>query len=487
MSKWLYRIGECGQAGIQALEQMAERNQSIRFWERLCWQLARVGWLCFGLAGVCRADGGPTAFTLSNGMHLLVTERHTGPLVAVSLWVRAGAREERKDEIGCAHFLEHTLFKGTTTRRAGDADIAIENLGAVLDAATGPDYAHFYTTVSGIHLAAALEIVSDTVRNAILPAEELERERGVILDELAQHAADPTAHLIDLLYAESYLTHPYLRSPGGTPEAIRALRRETLIGFYHRCYMPARCTLVLVGDCTPDEARDATMRAFGGWNTNVANDAIAKIGGRPLTPPAHGVGEWPDMATAHTARARAPVPYGTVGLAFPAPPAGDTQLACAGMVAAMLLGDARRAGRLNIPALAGTDAAARYIPRQETGLFLLTARAAPESKREGHPDLLPVEAALRKAIRDLLMDPPTAEEFNAARRLILGRLQFDTETDAGLARSLGYAVTVSGDPPDTLRARLYNLSRADLRRFCALYLNLDRCISVQLLPSMDAT
>jgi zinc protease len=119
----------------------------------------------------------PTDVTLPNGLRVIVRERHAAPLVAIELWVLAGAREEMPAEIGAAHFLEHTLFKGTTTRGVGEADAAIENLGATLNASTGPDYARFNTCVASEHAAEAIGSLADVLRNATLPAREVERER----------------------------------------------------------------------------------------------------------------------------------------------------------------------------------------------------------------------------------------------------------------------------------------------------------------------
>ena len=134
------------------------------------------GLILFGGLSACHADA-VSPEVLANGIRVLTRERHTSTLVAIDLWVRAGARDEEKGEAGAAHFLEHTLFKGTTTRKAGEADIAIENIGATLNAATGPDYAHYYTTVSREHIAEALTVLADVVRNATLPDAEVELER----------------------------------------------------------------------------------------------------------------------------------------------------------------------------------------------------------------------------------------------------------------------------------------------------------------------
>jgi zinc protease len=424
-----------------------------------------------------------TAYTLPNGLHVIVQERHASPLVAIALWVRAGAREERANEIGSAHFLEHTLFKGTTTRRAGDADIAIENLGAVLDAATGPDYAQFYTTVSSIHLAASLSIMADVVRNATLPAVEIEHERGVILDELAQHDADPVAHLVDLLYADGLPNSVYGRSPGGTPATIGERQQETLAAFYRRCYVPSRCTLVLVGDCTPEQGRAEAQRALGDWG--VAGGTIAPA--LPATStPAFVPSAVAEIAPGHI-EARAPATYGMVGMALLAPAAEDKRMACAGMLVAALLGDARGGGRLAAPSFADTEAAVRYTPRQDTGLLLITARVPERNRSAPRTEVPALETTLTKALRDLQTNLPGTDEINSARRLLLGRLQFDTETNAGLARALGYAAIVGGDVPDVVRARIRQVTRADIAEYCRRFLNPDRSLTIRLLPTTDVT
>ena len=123
------------------------------------------------------------------------------------------AREEGPGETGAAHFLEHTLFKGTKTRGVGETDMAIENLGATLNASTGPDYARFYTCAQSEHAADALGIVADVVRNATLPETEVERERQVIRDELAQRDSDAGSLSIDRLYGVAFATHPETACP----------------------------------------------------------------------------------------------------------------------------------------------------------------------------------------------------------------------------------------------------------------------------------
>jgi zinc protease len=429
----------------------------------------------------------PQPLILPNGMRVIVRERHTSPLVAIDLWVRAGSREEQPEEAGSAHFIEHTLFKGTTTRGPGQVDIDIENLGATLNAATGPDYAHFYTTVASAHLAEALGIVADVVRHAILPDSEIEHERGVILDELAQRDADPIAHLIDLLYANAISDYPYRHPPGGAAEAIRVRGRDTLAAFYRRTYLPNRCTLALAGDLTEKNAHALVVRAFGDWTApEGTSQRDASAVGTVLFDQAGTAKEW---STPRRAEVQGQTGRGAIGIAFRSPGAGDLRMACAALVTAALLGE-DGSGRLSRGVLTGTDAAARYTPRSDPGLFLLTvsqpvAENTPFGARALAPpvDLAALETALLDAVRSLQNSPPSPAEFARAKGRVSGAAAFDNETNAGMAHALGYADIVHGDSPEALRARVQQLTQNDLMQFVRLYLDPGHRVTVRILPT----
>ncbi|HZP84357.1 MAG TPA: pitrilysin family protein [Chthonomonadaceae bacterium] len=430
------------------------------------------GWILLLCALRC---GAQEAFTLPNGLRVVMRERHASPLVGIDLWVRAGAREESAEEVGSAHFLEHLLFKGTRTRGPGEADAEIENLGATLNAATGPDAVHFTTTVARAHLTRALAVLADVVRNATLPDAEVERERGVILDELAQHEGDADARLLDLLYARAFDTHPYRRSPGGTAAAIRARGRDTLAAFYRRVYTPERCVLALAGDLTPERARQEAERAFGDWQSPTPIRTAALL---PDARPLESEPTAPRSLSAPVETNR-----GQIGIAFRAPAAGDAVMACTAQVVAALLGESQRAGRLTALAGEGIEASARYTPRRDPGLFVLDAALPPANAADIPARLARLESTLLSLVNALQTAPPTIEEIAAAQRAVLGRAQFDVETNAGLARALGYAEITGGDSPERFRARVLRLTRADILRFVQRYLDPTRRVAVKLLPT----
>lgn len=435
-----------------------------------------------------------SAFTLSNGLRVLSRERHLSPLVAIDLWVRAGAREEREGENGCAHFLEHTLFKGTSNRAAGQADMDIENLGASLTAATGPDYAHFYTTVAATHVSEALNILADVARNATLPPAEVERERSVILDELAAHDSDPTARLIDLLYERAFPTQPYGRSPGGSIAAIRLRGRDTLAAFYARAYRPERCTLVLSGDISGAQAQQIARQAFGDWQPSPIAPLLPSGPIEPSTPrpPAEqqrqipqNVGTTQDKEQTFAVPRLPPVsveetsafPDDLIGLAFPGPPARDHVMMAAAQMVAEIAGDSREYGRLYTNEVVSAHTAARYTPRLDGSLWMLTLQ---EANPRPTTNCL---AQLRALVADLRAHPPTQRELQAARSHILGRLQADMETNAGLAYAVGYADVVGDLEPEALRARLQAITAGDVQRFVSSYLLSQPGVTVHLAPA----
>ena len=107
---------------------------------------------------------------LPNGLRLIVREQHGAKLIALDAWVRAGSDREGPTESGAAHFLEHLLFKGTPTRKPGEIDAAIEDLGATLSAGTVRDGAHFYTTVASPYAETAIDVIGDALQHASLNA-----------------------------------------------------------------------------------------------------------------------------------------------------------------------------------------------------------------------------------------------------------------------------------------------------------------------------
>lgn len=404
--------------------------------------------------------------TLPNGFMYTVQRRAESRLVAVDVWVRAGATEERKEEKGCAHFLEHALFKGTARRKPGETDFAIERLGGIWQAATGADYARFYTTVAPAALGEALEVLDDILRNATLPAAEVEKERRVILDELGKYEANSMNRLSARLYQEAFPNHPYQFPPGGTQATIQRLTRDQLLAFYKRNYAPNRCALVLTGEVDKAEGEKAIAKVFGDW--------------KALPVEAEKEPPQSERLSAAFAEMEAPAGEGAVAIGWGAPPAKNAKMAACGKVIAEILGGSE-AGRLSVPDLAGASASAQYTPRREPSLLYVLAKA-PASAQDFAERLSRIESAVLVAVASLEKRPPGAAELQLAKRQIAIRLRLDAETCAGLSRLIGYADITGGEAPEAFKRTLALLTPQDIQECAAQYLRPHQRVVVRYAP-----
>jgi zinc protease len=238
------------------------------------------------LTGACSAarqlPGGaapaapPTRHVLRNGVRIVVQEYRASEVVALQLWVRAGGRDESPSELGLAHYLEHVLFKGTTSRPPGFVEREVEGVGGRMNAGTSHDYTYYHVLLPARQARAGIEMLADISQNASLDASVLEQEKQVVLEEMRLSEDTPRRHLGRLLFGVLFAGHPYGRPVIGTPELVRGLARDTLVSFYRRTYVPEALTLVVVGAMMPAEVVATATRTFG---------RFPRSGVRPLPTP----------------------------------------------------------------------------------------------------------------------------------------------------------------------------------------------------------
>jgi predicted Zn-dependent peptidase len=195
----------------------------------------------------------------------------------VGAWVGIGSRDERDGHHGSTHFLEHLLFKGTARRSAMDIAEAFDEVGGEANAATGKEHTCYYARVLDTDLPMAVDVIADMVTSARLDTDELETERGVILEELAMNDDDPS-DVVHERFAEAVLgTHPLGRPIGGTPDTIRAVPRDAVWEHYREHYRPATLVVTAAGGVDHDVLVKQVAHALaeGGWDLadGVAPDA----------------------------------------------------------------------------------------------------------------------------------------------------------------------------------------------------------------------
>jgi predicted Zn-dependent peptidase len=183
--------------------------------------------------------------------------------VALGIWVKAGARDERADENGIAHFLEHMAFKGTTRRSARAIAEEIESAGGEINAATGMETTTYYARVLKNDWALALDILADIFTEPELEDEELERERDVILQEIAAANDQPDDLVFDLAQTASFGDHPLGRSILGTEDLIGAVSRQQILDWRNRNYWGSRIVVAAAGNIEHRAFAEEAQRLLG--------------------------------------------------------------------------------------------------------------------------------------------------------------------------------------------------------------------------------
>ncbi len=208
---------------------------------------------CLTLAGLraaqAQADTQVQRFTLDNGMTLLVKADRRAPTAVHMLWVRVGSMDEVDGSTGLAHVLEHMLFKGTPTVKAGEFSRRVAALGGRENAFTSKDYTGYYQQIPAHRLADVMRLESDRFANNLWPDDEFTRELEVVKEERRMRTDDaPRALLYEQLSAAQFVASPYRRPIVGWMNDLEAMKPQDARDFYRRWYVPANAAVVVVGD-----------------------------------------------------------------------------------------------------------------------------------------------------------------------------------------------------------------------------------------------
>ncbi|MHA1128711.1 MAG: M16 family metallopeptidase [Alphaproteobacteria bacterium] len=184
---------------------------------------------------------------LSNGFRIVTENMPSLKSASLGIWVDAGARHERLDQNGIAHFLEHMAFKGTKRRSALDIAETIENVGGFINAYTSRETTAYYARVLQEDVPLALDVIADIMLNPAFDPKEIEVERGVILSEIGQSLDTPDDIIFDWLQETAFPDQPMGRPILGPAERVRSFNREDLAGFVQEYYGPEQMILAAAG------------------------------------------------------------------------------------------------------------------------------------------------------------------------------------------------------------------------------------------------
>ena len=185
--------------------------------------------------------------TLKNGIRL-VHRQVKGEVAHCGLMINTGTRDERKDESGIAHFIEHVIFKGTKKRKAYHILNRIENVGGDLNAYTSKEETCIYASFLKNYYNRSLELFSDIILNSIFPVKEIEKEKDVVIDEINSYKDSPSEEIYDEFEEMIFHDHPLGNNILGTPKSVRKINRNKVINFIKRNYSGGRIVISSVGD-----------------------------------------------------------------------------------------------------------------------------------------------------------------------------------------------------------------------------------------------
>jgi len=228
------------------------------------------------------AEGGSVVrrSVLPGGVRVL-TEAMPGQRSAtIGFWVAVGSRDEAEGQHGSTHFLEHLLFKGTKRRTALEIASAFDEVGGESNAATAKESTCYFARVLDTDLPMAIDVIADMITGAVLDPAELEQERDVILEEIAMDSDDPTDVAHEKFVAAVLGDHPLARPIGGTPEAIKAVARDSVWEHYQRYYRPEELVITAAGGLDHDVVCGLVLDALtaAGWKLDSDSAPVNRRG-----------------------------------------------------------------------------------------------------------------------------------------------------------------------------------------------------------------
>lgn len=359
-------------------------------------------------------------YTLPNGIRVVHKQVNNTKIVHCGFILDIGSRDEQPDQQGIAHFWEHMAFKGTQKRKAFHILNRLDSVGGELNAYTTKEKVCFYASVLDKHLENSLELLTDITFHSVFPEKQIEKERGVILEEMAMYQDSPEDALQDDFDGQVFKNHPLGYNILGTAESVRSFSREDFIRFVRENMDSNRLIFSCVGNISLNKIKRLTEKHLSPLPTYQSDRS------RPLftsyTPSRERV--FKSLTQAHCV------------MGCPAYPLGDEKRLPFIMLSNILGGPAMNS-RLNLSLrekkglVYAVDAS--YTPYLETGLFNISF--ATEAGQLNKSIKL-VEKELQ-----LLKDKPLGSmQLHYAKEQLIGQLAMSEENNSGLMLMMGKSI-----------------------------------------------
>jgi predicted Zn-dependent peptidase len=335
--------------------------------------------------------------------------------VSVGFWIASGSRSETPEQNGLSHFIEHMLFKGTTTRSAEDIARSVDSIGGNLDAFTSKELVCFNTKVLDEHLPIALDVLSDLLLNPLFAEEDIEKEKGVILEEIKMDADNPDYLVHEIFSFNFWKDHPLGKPILGTRETVKRFDRAMIQQFYRDVYAPHNLLITAAGNLQHARLVELVKERFSAFSReNVAIEQTV-----PATHARISLRNKKELEQVHLCLG---VP------SYPVP--HEDRFSC--YVLNTLLGGGM-SSRLfqNIRERQGLAYAvfSELSPYRDTGCLTIYAGTSIEAARK-------VVESILKEFRDLKENPIPADEIRRAKDHLKGSLMLSLESTSSRMSNL---------------------------------------------------
>jgi zinc protease len=433
--------------------------------------------LCVAWLSPIQAQTRAQQYTLANGMTLIVQPDRRAPTAVHMVWLRVGSMDEVDGTSGVAHVLEHMLFKGTKTLKAGEFSRRVAALGGRENAFTSMDYTGYFQQIPANRLADVMQLESDRFANNRWPDAEFSKEIEVVKEERRMRTEDnPRSLLYESLLATVYTASPYRRPIVGWMSDLDAMTPADARDFYKKWYVPANAVIVVVGDVVPAQVKRLADQTYG------------KIPARAV--PARKPRIEPLQAGQRRLELKAPAEQAYVTLAFKVPglrnltqPTQEDDDALALTVLAAVL-DGYSGARLERALSQGTDrvadsaGASNGLLGRGPQLFILDGVPAPGKTAAQ------VEAALREQVARIAREGISATELERVKTQWVASEVYKRDALFNQARELGtyWVLGMPLDANDRLLTRLRAITAEQVQAVAARYFGDDQLTVATLLP-----
>jgi predicted Zn-dependent peptidase len=384
---------------------------------------------------------------LANGLRVVTTPLATAQSVSVSLFTGTGSRAEERGSQGLAHFLEHMIFKGSERRPTAMAIAeAVEGAGGVLNAYTAKEVTCFWNHLPYDKLELALDVLADMVLHPLLDAQEMERERLVVQQEIRRNRDQPGVWVSELLIRALYGDQPLGWSTAGNEETVATIQRQHFLSYMDSWYVPGNLVMSVAGNVSHQEVLALARRHFQD---------------RPAKPSPSFLPLDSNLPAQRVAVESRPISQANLAMALPAFARKDPDR-YALMIFNSLLGrgmssrlfkEVREKRGL---AYSVGSAVSRYF---DTGLLVISAGVAPQNLKEA------VQVIVGE-LRKLLDEPVGADELTRVRDYAVGSFRLSLETSMALGQRAGELLLTMGEiePIESVVEKLRAIIADDILR-----------------------